>query len=193
MRTKFDRDVCDAVLLKFLNPNLGRVEFQFPPKILTDNRSATWEEGEIIGREPVGNLAKTGPRVMTMNWTYMVEAVDDPNATWTIEKIKTQVNKVRGYFVDINNLNGLRAQLIVVLQYDVVTGRGPWTCRIKDVNVKHSENLVGRAGYVYPVRTDISIDLRLWTTGIPRGGNPLKQVQKIKNLSPDPNFSDLWF
>lgn len=194
MPNQHDRNICNQVLFQFNNERLGRVDFQFPPKILSDNRSATWSEGEIMGREPIAILKKSGPRVFSMTWTYVVESITDrTESIWTIEKIRTEVNKVRGYFPDIDRLGGLRKNLIIYFQHEMITGYGAWTCRIKDVSVKHSENLIGNPGYVYPLRTDITVDLRLWTNGIERGGDPLKAVQIIEDLKNEPAFGDLWY
>lgn len=194
MLTLHDRRISSSVVFRFLNPTLDRLQFQFPPKILTDSRSATWDEGEVIGREPEANLAKTGARTMALSWTYIVESIDNQQESiWTIEKIRTEVNRIRGYMVDVNPADASRQNLIVMLKHDMITGRGLWSCRIKDVNVKHSDNLMGRAGFVYPQRTDITVDMRLWTTGIEHDGDRLKAVQQIQGLYPEPKFGDLWY
>ena len=53
-------------------PDGELVNFQFPPRILSDNRKGNWNEGDLRGEEPVAVFKNSGPREMTMSWTYIV-------------------------------------------------------------------------------------------------------------------------
>lgn len=192
--TEHDRRIAESVTFRFVNPEWGSIVFQFPPKILSDNRKGTWEETQLPGVEPVAVYTVSGPREMTLTWTYIVESAGAAVGPWTIDRIKTNVNRLRGYFAQVKDIAATRKNLIVMFKHTWLTGEQEWSCRIKSVNVKHSENLVGEPGLVYPLRTDITVDLRLWTTGQPRDDNNTQQtVQAIPELSGQPVFSDLWY
>lgn len=216
MRTAFDRNIVKAVSLTFLRsvvaPLQGSVDdvtiaFQFPPKILSDNQQGTWKEGELPGVSPVAVFATTNAREMTLSWTYIVEDFDtealEQGTTgggglaakdiWSISKIKENINLLRGYFSRIRSLQSDRAAMTVRFRYPWLTGGKIWSCRLKSVDVKHGETLVGTPGNVFPLRSDISVDIRLWTTGIYEGQSPSQGVQQINGLEPEPSPKDLWY
>lgn len=139
----------------------GRVLFQYPPSILSDGRRATWVEADMPGREPTASIQTSGPREISLSWTYIVDAA---NNGWTTEKIAKQVHLIRGYFAQIRD-NGDQRNLIVWLRYGLYGAQQPTTCRIKDVNVKHSETMIipnGDVSKAFPLKTDIVAELRLW-------------------------------
>ena len=180
------------------------IEFQFPPRILSDNRSADWNEGNLPGSEPVANYKTSSAREMSLQFTYIVDdySTDIPDKTfngiWSIGRIKKQIVKLRGYFSLLKNNNKRSAQ-IVYFRYPLFTGYETWSCRIKNVNVKHGETIVGNplvnvgSGYlpsVFPLRTDVTLDIRLWTTG---GTTEDDQIQNIEGLKGNPDIQSLWF
>lgn len=139
--------------------NIDEMEFQFPPKILSDNRRGNWQESEARGVEPFSAFKTSGPREFSINATYMVD-----NGYWTIDKIHKQITLARGYFARVNLRNSTE-NLVVVLKMWAIGGKDTITARIKAVNVKHSETLIGPSDRAYPLRTDITLDMALWTRG----------------------------
>src|SRR4051794_30825544 len=102
--TKHDEELCAFVLL-VLN---GPVEFQFPPRLTSDNRRGTWSEGELRGTEPVAVFSTSGPREMSLSWTYIVDG-----GKWTVDKISENIRRVRGYFAEVRKA-GTTRNLIVM-------------------------------------------------------------------------------
>ena len=146
-----------------------RVLFQFPPKILSDNRKGTWEEGEMRGTEPFSTFKTSGPREITLSWTYIVDGNE-----FTTDVIAAQVKAVRGYFAGIRALSNEGRNLVILFKYILYGSlKNPMSARIKSIDVKHGDTIicpVGRSGTSdvnrsYPLRTDITVDLRLWTQG----------------------------
>jgi len=173
----------------------NRVRFQFPLKILSDNRSGTWIESGIPGNEPVPVFKSSGPRIMSLSWTYIVESIlpSDPSTPWTLRYIKEQVNLVRGYFARCKE-KLFRENLIVYFKYPLLTGPEIWTCRITAVDVKHSDNLIWSTGAsgpseVFPLQTDIVVDLRLFVQETGRTNDPVIGIDVKRNPSP----IDLWY
>jgi hypothetical protein len=165
--TEFDRGLADAVTMQFNNG--PKIVFQFPPKITSDSRKGEWHEGNLPGTEPVAVYQRSGPREISLTWTYIV----DGSQEWTTDKVAEQVKIMRGYFARTKdpNVQGQR-NLIVFFKMWNFGGSDTMSCRIKSVDVKHSETIVthctgGNKNYdkAYPLRTDITIELRLWTRG----------------------------
>lgn len=190
--TEHDRAIVEAVQLSFRNA-AGSIKFQFPPKILSDNRKGTWDETELLGVEPVAVFTGSGPREFALNWTYIVESTDGLGGGWDIDAIRENVNKVRGYFGSFKSNGSSRAALIVDFKFAAITGKEAWTCRIKAIDVKHSENLVGDPKFCYPLRTDITIDLRLWTKAV--DGEDAGNFADVVDLPlrENPSLSDFWY
>lgn len=208
--TEHDRIIASKVVLKLKS---GNIEFQYPPKILSDNRRGSWKEGELRGQEPIAVFKTSGPREISLSWTYIVETLNDNfGASWNITKIRTNVNMIRGYFAQIKNAGGSRDSLVVEFTHPILGGIGMKTCRIKAVDVKHSDNIVGSSALnigagltgrgffndkYYPLRTDITVDLRLWTKGVKSDDDIVdvedKEVVNMPKLSVHPTQEELWY
>jgi len=159
------------------------VKFQFPPRILSDNRKGSWKEGELRGTEPVAVFATSGPREITLSWTYIVTNNDTGTTArgFSTSVIARQVKLVRGYFAAVRARKEGARNLIVVFQYGLFGGTKKITARIKSIDVKHGDTIIipgGDAKKAFPLRTDITVDLRLWTKGAPTEG-----IQDIQGLT----------
>jgi len=179
-------------------PQSGGVEFQFPPKIFTDNRSGEWkgENVKLPGRNPLYTFSLTGAREFVLEFEYIVTSFteNETQDNWSIIRIKRLTNFMRGYFT-FNRLNDAESEnQIVYFRYKYYTGPELWTCLLKSANIKQSETIVGNAdtGY-YPLHTKVSLDMRVWTTGrLPGEGEDVVQ-QNIRGLKDEPVITDLWF
>jgi hypothetical protein len=165
------------------NPRIGQVisggssqsvdiEFQFPPKVLTDGRKGNWFEGDQTGgAEPVASFINSGPRELSLSWVYIVDSFDD-HTGWNIERITRQIRTLRGYFVGARDRKGSRDGLIVTFHAWCIGGDNPITARIKGLDVKYGETMVfppgGLSDRAFPLRTDITCDFRIWTKGMRR-------------------------
>lgn len=162
--------------------NKREVKFQFPPRILSDNRRGSWKEGDLRGTEPISVFKTSGPREMNLSWTYIVDGGD-----FTTEKIAKQVKLVRGYFAAVRDKKERSRNLIARFRYILYGDTNEMTCRIKSVDVKHGDTIICPTGDVeksFPLRTDISVELRLWTKGGP-GGEETQNLEGLyKSLTP---------
>lgn len=179
--TPFDKGLAGAAYFQ-MNLDPDPIVFQFPPKILSDGRKGDWKEENIPGAEPVAVYQKSGPREITLTITYIVDGGE-----WTTDRISDTVKRIRGYFARTRDLGANQRALIVLAKFwNYGDPDHPMTFRIKGVDVKHSETLVTHCTNTnakttnyeraFPLRTDITIDLRLWT----KGGT--KEVQNFAGL-----------
>lgn len=201
----FDVDLCNAALL-VLSPGDKNIpiEFQFPPKITSDNRKGSWDEPELRGIEPIAVFKTSGPREISLAWTYIVDG-----NRWTTDRIAKNVHAIRGYFALVRSGDVERSLAIRFQLWNL--GGNPMSFRIKSIDVKHSDTIIApcatfgpvvagaitgvagvpvQAGLVsaskaYPLRTDIVVELRLWTQGstAAEGAKAKDIVQKLDLLA----------
>lgn len=176
-------------------PFSSNIEFQFPPRILSDNRKATWIERDVPSSEAAAAYKVSSPREMAMSFCYIVEDnTMDSTTYWSALRIKNQISKLRGYFSQIKRDDSQRDSMLVYFSYPYYTGRKAWSCRINSVDVKTSDTLISMPdGSVYPLRTDVNVDIRLWTTGARQGEDEDKVVQDVRGMMPEPSISDMWY
>jgi hypothetical protein len=150
------------------------IEFQFPPKVLTDGRKGNWEEGELPGgQEPIAVFVTSGPRELTLSWTYIIDSHDTNSNSWTIDRVTRNIRTLRGYFANVRDSDVDRDGLVVGFHMWCIGGTAPITARIKSIDVKYGETMVfpprgGLSDRAFPLRTDITVELRVWTKGLRR-------------------------
>jgi hypothetical protein len=173
-------------------PVLGQgdhaVKFQFPPRILSDNRRGTWGEGEQQGTEPIAVFKTSGPREITLSWTYIAAGGE-----FTPTVIANEVHYIRGYFASVRDRKERQRNLVCYFKYILFGSQNSWTARINSIDVKHGDTIVTeigdrafRADASFPLRTDITVDLRLWTKG---GAD--EKTQDLQPLKPNEVFE--WY
>lgn len=181
-----------VLIIPVLGQGAHPVKFQFPPRILSDNRRGTWGEGEQQGTEPIAVFKTSGPREITLSWTYIVTGDEFTPAT-----IAREIHYVRGYFASVRDRQERQRNLKCDFKYILFGGQVEWTARINSIDVKHGETIVTSNNRVaergvpgvfssFPLRTDITIDLRLWTKG---GAD--EKVQDLKALKDNEIFD--WY
>ena len=169
---------------RFKQPGVGSgdnefvdIEFQFPPKVLTDGRKGNWFEGELTGgKEPVAVFKTSGPRQLSLSWTYIVDSFKADSTSWNIERITRNIRTLRGYFANARargdgSVYGARDGLVVEFWAWCIGGSTPISARIVGIDVKYGETMVfppasnteSGGTSAFPLRTDITIDFRLWT------------------------------
>lgn len=169
------------------------VRFQFPPRILSDSRKGDWVEGPLRGDEPVAVYATSGAREITMAWTYIAGAkgfggleTADGQMLFTPYIISRQLQGLRGYFSGARRKVSFDQNLVVYFRMWYHTGVDIFTCRLRSIDVVYSNCLVndvnefrnvqegrdqahkknpqiGNPTRTYALRTDITVDMRLWS------------------------------
>lgn len=169
----------------------SKIKFQFPPKVSTDTRTATWEEHDAAGTEEIAIFMGSRERIFQIEWTYIVGAVD---GTWGIEKVSGECSKARNYFFGAvtDATNGPVAKVKLASHGDPDK---PMTMRLSDLNIKHGTAYVFEDGKSYPLRTDIAMTAKIFTQKAPApfgvaGGQIGPPQQPIKSL--EPTVSGLW-
>lgn len=147
------------------------IEFQFPPKVVSDTKNAVWFEKNIKQPEPLAIFFGSQPRQVEISFSYIVGLTD----SWTAEKVANQIKTLRGQFY-----NEAATNISVALAAYSVVGPGSskkfpyWTFRVSNLSISHGETLVQSPDFIdsnntgqsnaYPLRTDVTMSLLSWTT-----------------------------
>ena len=178
------------------------VRFQFPPKVTGDSRKGNWNQGKVRGLEPAATYESSDAREITLSWTYIVDNYTDnqippfggdtASRVWTPSMIHSQLTLLRGYFAQVRG-PGLNAQvggLPIRLQLWRIGGDEQLTGRMEGITIKHGDTMVGPQGntaLAFPLRTDVTADLAIWTRGeiVGYAGvvDRLKIVQNLEGLA----------
>lgn len=196
----------------------GNIEFQFPPKVISDSRRGDWEEGHLRGNEPVAAFKTSGPREITLTWSYVVDStyynsrVDEAGRSydvarssmaWTIDRITKNIRTLRGYYALVREAGDSRKNLVVEFRLwalggsmgDAVhqyTADGKidnfakdylMSSRLNSIDVKYGDTIVcPRGEEAFFLRTDITVDLRLWTKMGTRGSTDESIMQDVEHM-----------
>lgn len=173
--TPVDTELSKAVTMRFVGANGAEGEenvgFQFPPRIISDGKGGSWEERETRGDEPIAYFKTSKARAIRLEWTYIVgesggrSGPDGKSSVWTADMVRNQVSGLRGYFHRIT-ADGKGDGLVVYFKMWNHGGEEEMTCRILQFDIGHSKAIVvpnGDVNKAYPLRTNVSCDLRLWT------------------------------
>jgi hypothetical protein len=150
-----------------------RIPFQFPPKILSDNKGSNWQEQDVANYEPFALYMGGSARTFTIQWSYIITDTE-PGSTmgvetgWDVTRIATAVKSVRSYFYQsMMNIGPFGAAMILGIQmYDIIgipnDTANATTFRADGLDVAHSETLIKQNDDIYPLRTDLSLKCKFW-------------------------------
>ncbi len=202
--TPLDTALSKAVTMRFIssggsgNSRELNVGFQFPPRIISDSKGGSWEERETRGDEPIAYFKTSKARAIRLEWTYIIGesggrfGPSGASKVWTNDMVRNMVSGLRGYFHRIT-ASGKGDGLVVYFKMWNHGGQEEMTCRILQFDIAHSKSIVvpdGDVDKAYPLRTNVSCDLRLWTktgsTGAASGSEDEKMnVEALKSMVPE--------
>jgi hypothetical protein len=167
--SEMDTKLSSGVEFIIGDPELAKIIFQFPPKILTDNRTGSWDEVELMGDQPVSIYKGSGARKFTLEWVYVIGA-----AGWDTNKVREQITTLRSYYT--KSSNSLLKGFIVKFKMWKFGGNNPMTCRLGNIDISHGKALFVQDGDItmaHPVITTIKVAMQPWING---GSEGMKRV-----------------
>ena len=152
----------------------GLVKLQFPPRIVSDVKSADWKEDPKFSYEPIVLFQGSTPRKITMELVYIVDGQQ-----FTTQTIANITKKIKAYFY--RTIKGGSSIPIVKIRFYAHVGQQvPADFRLLDCNITHGETIIRDSAGVFPLMTKISITAALTTQAGPPG------KQNVGNLAPKP-------
>lgn len=164
------------------------VLFQFPPKVVGDSRGGNWKEdpaGPSAG-DVIAVYQNAKPRIVVIEWVYIVDSASQiDGGKFSAARIHDELRKLRGYFRNpylegstTDKGAAANSPMIVGLWMWQIGGNQPMSFRLESSNIKHSSTIVGKGRDAFPLRTDVSVELRSWPKiGTPPSGSVPGQLE----------------
>lgn len=165
------------------------VRFQFPPTIGSDNKAVEYNETSYKFIEPVTLFKGAKAREISLKWQYVVTGGE-----WGINAIESQVKLTRGYFYTTiqTQIQDKAAIIIKFRAYNEVgPGGGTFSFRGEGIDVKFKGPIIEEGGKTWPLVTDLSMKLKLWTKAEASEDTPaveLPGLQAAKRLLGNPGW-----
>jgi hypothetical protein len=172
------------------------IEFQFPFKVTSDSRKADWAKTETPKQsEPIVMYASSQAREFTLQWIYIYDG--NEKGDWGVERITTQIRRLRGYFQRVKFLKASR-EMVAYVQMYAIGGPKPISCRMMSVDVKYSDTMIWEPGvqidrdvkgrhavndhdHAYPMKTEVTATFAVWTTGAGTLNDKKERVDQAVN------------
>lgn len=121
----------------------GRLLLQFPPKIISDGKSADWKEEPRASYEPLVIWQGASARRITIELTYIIDG-----GIFNAAMVALLTKKIKGYFYrDIQSTGGIIQIPLLMLQfYDHVGKKQAAAFRMLDVGITHGDTIIRDAG-----------------------------------------------
>lgn len=161
-----DRALAQAVQINFVEEpkpvsgfpgGAGLLKLQFPPRIVSDSKSAEWQEDYKASFEPLLNYRGAAARKITMEIVYIVDGGE-----FTAQTIATLTKKVKGYFYRVIQGSG-KIPIVKIKFYAHVGQTIPADFRLLDVNISHGDTIIRDADGTFPLMTKMTITAALTT------------------------------
>jgi hypothetical protein len=174
--TSYDKAAAETCVLLYADGI--QQEFQFPPKVTSDDANLEWNStagsaytGEILFPKSIKN------RTLKLEWTYL-PGFDG----WSIADVQIQVRNFRGFiYAGVLEDEASTYAFAIDFKYPGITGDSTQTVAMSDMSVKYSDTMY-TSPIVYPTKVDLSCTLKLWYN-VAAGK---KAAEDAKSAQPDP-------
>ena len=175
-----DKALANAVQINFVNDPTpvsgfpggpGLLKLQFPPRIVSDVKTADWKEDNKFSYEPILTFQGSAARKITIEIVYIVDGQE-----FTAQTIAILTKKVKGYFY--RTIKGGKGIPIVKMKFYAHAGQTiPADFRLIDVNITHGETIIKDKDGVFPLMTKMTITAALTTqaSGLQNDHKNIKQ------------------
>jgi len=183
---EIDRRLLELVELRYVKDNTT-IKFQFPPIIKSDGKSVEYREANAGDEEPFALFSGANPRKISMEWSYIVTGGSWNDVTWNAATIAKIVKTIKKYFYTRldKGIGGAKSASDLIMYfkaYDVVgssKASATMSFRAENVSIRYSGELVVDGGVAWPLKTDVSMDIKLWTMAESNGD----EQQKVPGLA----------
>jgi len=202
--TKNDQSIIDSVVFEYSkepppvsgfgegSDSSNKIEFQFPPKVLSDTKSSNWEHEPFFTFEPVSIYVGSEPRAIQIQAEYIITN----SGGWTVDKVINMTHRAKSYFYrgfkSAGSTNFNKLPVVFLTIYGHAFGGNPKSSwRVMGINISHGEEIfsdpIGNK-LKFPIYTKIIWDLKLITK---IGFNQKDAKQDIEGLPLKPLFN--WY
>jgi len=164
-------------------PSRGRIELQFPPRILSNSKASRWKEEDVTSYEPIAFWMGSSATKLSIELKYVLTG-----GPWGADKISKTVHTIMGYFYrPVQGKQKVAPPLIQLILYETapaITKMSTW--RLDQASVSHSDELILDLTKAYPQITTIKMDLQM-VTKIGADASDAESVRQLKDTQFVPN------
>jgi len=179
--TAFDQKLLESAQLS-VEPALGtayKIDFQFPPKIVSEANSALWKPFATMGAQPVSIHEGSSGRAVQIEWEYI--ATDN---VFTPEKISKMLQTLKAYFFEFNfGAQGEWMPVLVFKYSGIIPDK--ITFRVENISITYSPEIIMQNNIFFPFCSKVSASLMMVTAGGGKGGQPAV-MEFAQNLRREP-------
>jgi hypothetical protein len=181
---QFDRKVVDLCSFYIsLGSGDEKIEFQFPPRVMSDQNQSEWMPIDVWGMEPLKIHKGSGGRKISMEWEYV--ATDH---IFNGSKVASICRKLKSYFFKFPKAWSYYP--IVKIKYGEMIP-DQITFRLMNVNMTHSPEMTDNGGIMYPIYTKVAISIEMVTdiSDANSKGKPKIKVHPLDTIK----MKDNWY
>lgn len=195
MKFEFDtKFLSDPKAVGVLNLNGGPFQFQFPPRITSDSKSARWKQlAQNAGAyDDIVMWQGAESRSLALEATYIIDGNQ-----WTANRISKLAHAAKAYlYLSLaGRFEDPFAAPCVIIEslYGAVQQRSSW--RMENVAISYGDKILGPFSgnpQFHPLTTKITFNLKSWVNlDMGEGEKEKNTVSDFKNLEVD--ASALWY
>lgn len=179
--TSFDQKLLESAEL-YITPSAGKrykIDFQFPPKIISESNSATWKPDNVMGAQPINIHEGSSGRAMIVEWEYI--ATDN---VFTPKNIAKMLQMLKSYFFEFDFGKVGSWMPVIIFNYSGVMSGNP-SFRVINTSITYGPEMIAQDGVFFPLHSIVNISMELATQGAGKGGTPATQ-SFARNLRREP-------
>jgi len=168
---QFDKKLAEQCWFKLYNSK--RIEFQFAPKLVSENNSSLWMEVPQWSYEPLRIHKGSQGRRVNMEWEYLAS-----DRKFNCSKVGLELKKLKSYFFEFE-IKNKRIYPTVQVRYTKTIPQNT-QFRIRDVNITFGPEIIENQG-IHPLYTKVAVLLELATNLATKTSDPKiinKNLQK---------------
>lgn len=144
-----------------------KLPLQFPPRVKSISKAATWNEINVVSYEPMLLWLGSGATTMSLELIYAVIGASSAGG-WGIKEVSKTVHAIMGYFYRSvsGGGTGVVPPLVRIKLYEIapVAGSGAGsisTWVIDNASVAYSDEIVEENQLVYPQVATVTMSLKM--------------------------------
>jgi len=174
---EFDKNLTESAMMWVdLDGNRQQVNFQFPPKILTDTNNSSWMEIDVWSIEPLRIHTGSQGRRIGVEWEYI-----STDSTFTGKNIAENIRFLKRYFFEFKR----DYYPLVWFKYGYAVPVET-QFRLRDLATSFGPEIVKTGDDYYPLYAKVNVTLELATDNKSRDENTAKVKESpLRGVTPE--------
>ena len=131
------------------------IEFQFPPRVISDNKHLNWKLTDVKSYEQQAIYLSSNARKVSLEWDYIVYG------QWNYTKIREQLSNIKQIAYFTQTTSTTESGFLKVKAYGLSPSDSTW--RTDDIDIKYSEERILSDGDLWPLKSTVSLNIHSFT------------------------------